>query len=117
MPKIVLADFQADVEKKHSDFEVTLPGGEVVAFRNALRLPKERRLALADAMNLPERAKNDNGDDLYDVYKDSFRISEKTPGDYDKLAAVIGDDPATWMELFVAFQEDMQSGEASPSEG
>lgn len=117
MPKIVLADVQSAADKKHSDFEVHLPSGEVVLFVPALRLPKAKRLELAEAMNIPKRAEADNGDDLYDLYRDAFRISEKAEGNYEKLLKAVGDDPAVWQELFVEFQEVGQLGEASPSEG
>lgn len=117
MPKIVLADIQNAANQKHSDFEVHLPDGNVILFVPALRLPKAKRLELADAMDIPKRAENDNGDDLYDVYRDAFRISEKAAGNYDKLVAAVGDDPAVWQELFVEFQEVVQSGEALPSAG
>lgn len=115
MPKLNLSDLVEAADKKYGDFEVHLPSGEVILFTPAMRMDKERRHKLADAMNIPARADADNGDDLYDVYKDAFRISEKVAGNFDKLAAAVGDDPAVWQALFMEFNEETVLGEASPS--
>lgn len=112
MPKIVLSDIVNAADAKYGDYEVYLPGGEVLLFVPAMRLTKEKRAELADALNIPARIEVDNGDDLYDIYRDAFRISEKVPGNYDKLAAVVGDDPAVWQDLFLNFNEELQAGEA-----
>jgi hypothetical protein len=112
MPKIKLSDFQKTVNDKYADFEVHTPDGEVLLFVPALRMPKERRKQYAAVLDIQERAKADNGDDLYDVYRDCFRVSAKHPDSFTKLDALLGDDPAYWQELFVAFQEDSQAGEA-----
>lgn len=117
MPKIVLSDFQSAADKKYGDFEVHLPGGEVILFTPAMRMPKEQRRKLAAAMDVMSRAKNETDTDLYDVYRDTYRISEKVEGNYEKLAAAVGDDPAVWEELFLAYNEETQPGEAKPSAG
>ena len=112
MPKIVLSDFQSAANEKYGDFEVHLPSGEVVLFAPAIRLVKAKRTELAKALDIQARAELNNGDDLYDVYRDAFRISEKAKGNYDKLAEAIGDDPAIWQDLFIAFNEETAAGEA-----
>lgn len=115
MPKIVLSDFQSAANTKYQDFEVHLPGGEVVLFTPAMRMVKEQRQRLADALDIMARAEVNDGTDIYDVYRDAFRISEKVAGNYDKLAKAVGDDPAVWEALFLSFNEETQPGEASPS--
>lgn len=115
MPSITLSDIQAAANAKYGDFAITLPTGEVINFIPALRLPKARRQELAGALNLDERAKLANGDDVYDVYKDVFRISARTPEGFSRLEAAVGDDPAVWDELTTEFMKETQSGEASPS--
>jgi Mycobacteriophage tail assembly protein len=112
MPKIILSDFQTAANEKYADFEVHLPGGEVILFVPAIRLPKAKRTELSHALDVQARAAVDDGTDIYDLYRDAFRITEKAPGNYDKLAAVVGDDPAVWQDLFIEFQEITQPGEA-----
>lgn len=115
MPKITLTDFQSAASAKYQDYEVHLPSGEVILFRPAMRMEKADRQRLANALDILTRAQADDGTDLYDVYRDMFRIAEKAPGNYDKLAAAVGDDPAVWEALFLSFNEETQPGEASPS--
>jgi hypothetical protein len=115
MPKIDLSDIQSAASAKYQDFEVHLPSGEVVLFTPAMRMVKEQRQRLAKAMDIMARANINDGTDLYDVFRDAFKISEKVEGNYEKLAAAVGDDPAVWEALFLSFNEETQPGEASPS--
>lgn len=112
MPKLQLSDFQQAVNKKFSDFEIFAGDDVLAAFLPALRLPKDKRRELAAALDIPTRAEVDNGDDVFDIYKDAFRISERTPGDFARLEDAFGDDPALWQELFHEFIEASQAGEA-----
>jgi Mycobacteriophage tail assembly protein len=112
MPSITLSDIQQAADKKFGDFEIHLPSGDIVSFAPALRLPKESRRKLAVALDVEKRAEVDNDDDLYDVYKDIFRISQRQADGFDKLAAAVGDDPAVWDELTEEFMKDSQAGEA-----
>lgn len=112
MPKIQLSDFQETISKKYEDFEIFLPGNEVVSFAPALRMDKKRRRALAAVLDIEARAKIDNDDDIFDLYRDAFRVSERKAGDFTKLSKAIGDDPAVWQDLFLSFVQDTQAGEA-----
>lgn len=112
MPKINLSDIQSAANTQFSDFEVTLPGGETIAFSPVLRLPKAKRIELSAALDMSARAEEAETD-VYDLYHDAFRITARTPGDFKKLTEAVGDDPAVWQELFKAFSEETQVGEAS----
>lgn len=114
MPSIKLSDIQSAADKKYGDFEVHLPGGEIVSFAPALRLPKESRKKLAVALDIETRAEADNDDDLYDIYKDIFRISAKQSEGFSKLEQAVGDDPAIWAELTESFMQESQAGESGP---
>jgi hypothetical protein len=112
MPSIKLSDIQQAADKKFGDFEIHLPDGEIVSFAPALRLPKESRKKLGAALDIEKRAEVDNGDDLYDVYKDIFRISAKQADGFARLEKAVGDDPAIWAELTAEFMQESQAGEA-----
>lgn len=112
MPKIQLADFQETISKKYEDFEVFISDTETVTFSPALRLNKAKRRELAAVLDVETRAQLDTDDDVFDVYKDAFRVSEKNAGDFDRLESAVGDDPAVWQELFLNFVQDTQAGEA-----
>jgi len=113
MPSITLNDIQSAADKKFGDFEVVLPDGETVTFIPALRLPKETRRKLGKAFDIEARAAEEgNDDDMFDVYKDVFRITQRHAGDFDKLEKAVGDDPAVWEELSTSFMQDTQAGEA-----
>lgn len=112
MPKIQLLDFQESADKKFEDFEVFLPGDDVAVFSPALRLSKAKRRELARVLDVESRAKVETDDDIFDVYREAFQVSERNEGDYDKLYAAVGDDPAVWQDLFLAFVQDTQAGEA-----
>lgn len=117
MPSIKLSDIQTAADKKYGDFEIHLPNGEIVSFIPALRLPKESRRKLGKAFDVEQRVKGDEPDlDLYDVYKDVFRVSVRQADAFTKLEAVVGDDPAVWEELAKSFMQDTAAGEVSPSE-
>lgn len=111
MPSIKLSDIQHAADKKFGDFEIHLPDETIVSFAPALRLPKASRKELAAALDIEKRAEVDNGDDLYDLYKDIFRISARQADGFKKLEKVVGDDPAVWQELVAEFMEDSQAGE------
>jgi len=115
MPSIKLSDIQDAADAKYGNFEVHLPDGDIATFSPALRLPKERRAALSAALDLEARSQANNGDDLYDVYKDIFRISATTAYHFTRLEACVGDDPAVWEQLVNEFIADTQTGEALPS--
>jgi len=115
MPKINLSDLQTAANTKFSDFEVTLPGGQVALFSPILRLAKAKRVELALAMDLEgvkTRVAAGEHIDMYDLYREAFSVVAKTPEAFAALDAAVGDDPAVWRELFEAYSEETQAGEA-----
>ena len=115
MPSIKLSDIQQAADKKFGDFEVHLPSGEIISFVPALRLPKEARRKLGKAFDVEARVKEENNDDdLYDIYKDIFRVSGRQADAFTKLETAVGDDPAIWEELVREFMQDTQAGESVP---
>lgn len=115
MPSIKLSDIQQAADKKYGDFEVHLPDTTIISFVPAIRLPKESRRKLAAAFDVEKRVKGDEPElDLYDIYRDVFRVSAKQADAFDRLDAVVGDDPAVWEELAREFLQDTQAGESNP---
>jgi Mycobacteriophage tail assembly protein len=114
MPKINLSTIQQTANTKYSDFEVELPTGQTAVFSAILRLPKAKRRELREAMDLAARAEQPESAelDMFDIYRDAFRIVAKSPSAFELLDSTVGDDPAMWQELFTAFTEDTQAGEA-----
>lgn len=111
MPKITLATIQSAANTKFSDFEVVLSETETAVFSPVLRLPKAKRAELAAAFNVDTRTANDDGADVFDLYRDAFRITAKTEAGYAALVEAVGDDPAVWQELFAAYSEETEVGE------
>lgn len=109
MPKINLSDLQSAANTKFSDFEVTLPGGAVIAFSPVLRLPKAKRVALGSALDVSNLAADT---DVYDLYREAFRIVARDESTFPEFEKAVGDDPAVWQELFEAYSEETQAGEA-----
>lgn len=120
MPEVTLADFQKAADEKFGDFTVRLADDKVATFSQAMRLPKAKRAKLAAAVDLQTRVQKaeaeDSDEDIYDIYKDAFKVCAVKASDYKMLADAVGDDPAVWVDLFNAFMEKMMVGEASPSE-
>lgn len=118
MAQFQLADIQAAADKRFGDFEVVtdLESGDVARFIPTLRQPKKIRRQLAAIVDLEARTKaaveNDTDDDLFDMFRDYFRVSARSAADYKKLEKAIGDDPAVWTDLFNMFTEEDQAGEA-----
>lgn len=120
MPQVSLIDFQKAADEKFGDYEITLPAGDVACFVQAVRLPKAKRRKLAEALDMQARAAQaeaeESDDDIFDMFKDAFRVAAKSAKDFRELEKAVGDDPAIWTDLFNDFVEGSDMGEASPSE-
>jgi hypothetical protein len=104
MPQIQLSNVQSAAEHKFGDLEVVTADGDTLVFQNPMRIPKERRQGLVEVFDLEKRVETNPDDDKFDLFQAAFKIVAKTPEDFEKLAAAVGDDPATWQELFHQFE-------------
>lgn len=116
MTQVSLADIQRAAEKKYGNYTVLIED-EVLTFLNPLRLPKEKRKAIAELNTAEFYQPGAAGAefDKWDMYRRIFELSAKTPAHFERLDQVIGDDPAMWEELFDALNTVVELGEASPS--
>lgn len=116
MTQVTLTDIQRAAEKKYGNYTVFL-GDEVLTFLNPMRLPKDKRKAIADLNTVEFYEPGSAGAeyDKWDMYKRIFELSAKHESHFTKLQDAIGDDPAVWEELFDALNTVTELGEASPS--
>lgn len=119
--KFTLSDIRDAAARKYAPVEVQLDdeGEEILYLIPALRLPKEKREALAKIQE--ERAAKEEGDattldQLADFLRDYIRIIGSDAKLTEKLLAVIGDDVAEMSEFVAVYNEDTEVGEASTSE-
>jgi len=117
MTQVTLTDIQRAAEKKYGNYTVLIED-EVLTFLNPLRLPKEKRKAIAELNTQEFYAEGAAGADFdkWDMYRRIFELSAKTESHFQRLDEAIGDDPAMWEELFDALNTVTELGEASPSE-
>lgn len=124
MSSFTLADIQKAAEKKYGDFEVVVPteeGTETARFRPILRCSREVRKAYAKATDplahVPEEGSEaDMVDVLVTACKAGFETIARSKRDFELLDAALKvdgeDDLALWQELFTAYNEDTEAGEA-----
>jgi len=112
MPQITLAEIAAATEKKFGDFEVVIDTGETLVFHNPMRLAKEKRRALANVFDLEAQIEIDPDADKWDLYKQTFKVIARSEAEYEKLAAAVGDVPATWEGLFKEFENQTEAEKA-----
>lgn len=106
-----LADIQATVDEKYGPLELELPDRNI-EMRVPLRLSREERKAIVDAFNSDESDERD----ALDMYQEVFRIVIEKDEDAEALISALNDDLAMHQEIFTAFAERMQVGEAGSSE-
>lgn len=124
MSSFTLADIQKAAEKKYGDFEVEVPtedGIETVRFRPILRCSREVRKEYAKATDpLAHTPAEGEEADIVDVLlaaaKAGFRTIARSARDFELLDEALKvdgqDDLALWQELFRAYNEDSEAGEA-----
>jgi hypothetical protein len=124
MSALSLDDLRKGADGKYPDFEIELEDGKILGFKPVLRLPKEKRRAVADALDLkkrlealPEDHDVDQAELMIAVLSDALHAAERTRGDFNKLAKWAGmDDLGMWLFLFEQYSEVTDPGGASPSE-
>jgi hypothetical protein len=124
MSALSLDDLRKGADAKYPDFEIEMEDGRVLGFKPVLRLPKAKRRAVADALDLkkridelPEGHDVDQAQLMISVLSDALKAAERTRGDFAALAKWAGtDDLGMWLFLFEQYSEVTDPGEASPSE-
>lgn len=124
MSALSLDDLRKGADAKYPDFEIEMEDGRVLGFKPVLRLPKNKRRAVADALDLkkrlealPEDHDVDQAELMIGVLSDALKAAERTRGDFTLLAKWAGmDDLGIWLFLFEQYSEVTDPGEASPSE-
>ena len=124
MSALSLDDLRKGADAKYPDFEIETEDGKVLGFKPVLRLPKAKRKAVADALDLkkriealPEDHDTDQAELMVSVLSDAMHAAERTRGDHAKLVKWAGlDDLGMWLFLFEQYSEVTDPGGASPSE-
>ena len=124
MSALSLDDLRKGAAAKYPDFEVETEDGRILGFRPVLRLPKVKRRAINDAMDLKKRTEDlpeghdvDQAQLMISVMSDALKAAERTKGDHAALLKWAGlEDLGIWLYLFEQYSEVTSPGEASPSE-
>lgn len=124
MSAISLDDLRKGADAKYPDFEIETEDGRILGFKPVLRLPKKKRQAVADALDLkkrldalPEDHDVDQAQLMVEVLSDALKAAERTRGDFAVLQKWAGmDDLGIWLYLFEQYSDVTDPGEASPSE-
>lgn len=107
-----LNDIKKVADEKYAPFVVTV-GDKDIELRVPLTLSREERAAITRAFNLDED--KDERKDMLDVYTTIWDIIIEDPDNVDLLVGALEDNLSYHQELFTAFSEQMQLGEASSS--
>lgn len=109
-----LADLKSDIEKKYAPLEIELGRGKV-QIRSILRLGKEERKAVVDAISVfTEDAKDVDSEEMFEAVKTVLRTCA-ADNKGDTLINAIGDDFALGMQIMNLWSEVTQPGEAENS--
>ena len=123
MSALSLDDLRKGAESKYPDFEIETEGGKTLGFKPVFRLPKSKRKAIAEAMDikkrieaLPEDTEVDQPELMISILSDALKAAERTKGDHAALAKFAGtEDLGIWLFVFSEYSEKTELGEASPS--
>jgi hypothetical protein len=124
MSALSLDDLRKGAESKYPDFEIETEDGKVLGFKPVFRLPKEKRKAVAAAMDvkarieaLPEDTDIDQPELFISILSDALLAAERTKGDHAALAKFAGtEDLGIWLFVFNSYSEKTDLGEVKPSE-
>jgi hypothetical protein len=123
MSALSLDDLRKGAESKYPDFEIETEDGKILGFKPVFRLPKERRRAIAQAMDVQKRlegltedAEVDQPELMISIISDALKAAERTKGDHAALAKFAGkEDLGIWLFIFTEYSAVTDLGEASPS--
>jgi len=126
MSALTLDELRKGAAAKYPDFEIEMEDGTMLGFHPVFRLPKEKRKAVAAAMDVKQRVEalvkdeendTDQAELLIGVLSDALKAAERSKGDHAKLHKWAGtEDLGIWLFIFRNYSEVTELGEASPSE-
>jgi hypothetical protein len=124
MSALSLDDLRKGAAAKYPDFEIETEDGKVLGFHPVFRLPKAKRKAIMEAMDVKSRVEalgedtdTDQPELMISILSDALHAAERTRGDHAVLAKWAGkEDLGTWLYIFRRYSEVTDLGEASPSE-
>jgi hypothetical protein len=124
MSALSLDDLRKGAASKYPDFEIETEDGKVLGFHPLFRLPKTKRKAVAEALNVQSRIEAlgedtdvDQPELMITILSDALHAAERTRGDHAALAKWAGkEDLGTWLYIFQQYSEVTDLGGASPSE-
>lgn len=124
MSALSLDDLRKGAESKYPDFEIEAENGKILGFKPVFRLPKSKRRAVAQAMDiqkrieaLPDDTEVDQPELMIAILSDALKAAERTKGDHAALAKWAGaEDLGIWLFVFAEYSKTTDLGEASPSE-
>lgn len=111
MSTITLDDIRAAAEARYGSTDIDLGNGLIVRLLNPLRLSKTNRAGLS---SLQEKLSADGADQEL-LLTEALRMVAETPGKAEILIDAIGGDLAVLAQVFSAYTEGTQAGEASAS--
>lgn len=123
MSALSLDDLRKGAESKYPDFEIETEDGKILGFKPVFRLTKEKRRAIAEAMDiqkrlegLPDDTSIDQPELMISIISDALKAAERSKGDHAALAKFAGkEDLGIWLFIFTEYSEKTELGEAKPS--
>lgn len=110
---ITLASIKATVKEKYAPTIINLGGGKKVELAQPIRLGESDREALFEQIDSLQGVEERNPDEMFDAIRSILAI---LAGDgAEALFTAVGDDNLVLMELFSAWSEANQPGEAESS--
>lgn len=106
------SDIQAATSEKYADLTIELEDGVEVGFRPVLKLSKEVRKEIGEALKVARGVELGEDGDIVDAIRLIFRKAERSAGDYKKLDKLAGEDVTLWLELFENYNKKADVGEA-----
>lgn len=115
--RITLDQLNDAMETKYGSLFIEGSNGSEVEVRNLLRVPREDRAAVRDLIELinADDEKSEGFDEEEIVYE-VMRHVVATPGQFEELKRIVGDDMAKLIYIFEQWMSDSEPGEASPSQ-
>jgi len=116
MSAVTLDSIRQAADAKYGSYDIELPDGSVTRLVNPLRLGDKARAELKVVQkNLSESSDADNDLDQVDLFEEAITVVAETKGQATRLLKLVNRDLALLAEIFSAYGENTQVGEASAS--